>query len=268
MHDWQTLDTDALAAAYENMAHIPEGHAYPDRWAAEAAAFRAAHPRAEIDLPYGGHPRERLDLFHPEGTPRGLVVFIHGGYWMRFAKDHWSHLAAGALAHGHAVAMPSYPLAPDATIPAITDAARRAVDAAADSVPGPVRLTGHSAGGHLAARLLMDDAAPACAPRIATCTPIAPVADLRPLARIPLNDTLRLDEATAAAESPALARPRPGIRIAVHVGAAERPGFLWQADALGAAWDAPVRRAEGRHHFDVIDALRDPASRLVADIMA
>src|SRR3546814_5563195 len=49
-------------------------------------------------------------------SPAGLAVFVHGGYWMAFDKSSWSHLAAGAVARGWAVALPSYTLCPEARI--------------------------------------------------------------------------------------------------------------------------------------------------------
>ena len=55
----------------------------------------------------------------PAAAPKGLVVYIHGGYWMRFDKSSWSHLAQGALASGYAVAMPSYSLCPSIGIAGI-----------------------------------------------------------------------------------------------------------------------------------------------------
>ena len=47
-------------------------------------------------------------------------MFVHGGYWLRFDRDMWSHLAAGAVARGWACAIPSYTLAPEARISAMT----------------------------------------------------------------------------------------------------------------------------------------------------
>ena len=49
----------------------------------------------ELDGP-AGKMQCLLDL--PEGAPRGLAIFVHGGYWMAFGRESWSHLAAGALA--------------------------------------------------------------------------------------------------------------------------------------------------------------------------
>ena len=53
--------------------------------------------------------------------------------------------------------MPGYVLAPEARIAAITAMIAEAVAAAAAEVAGPVRLCGHSAGGHLVTRQVCDD---------------------------------------------------------------------------------------------------------------
>ena len=87
--------------AYANGAHIEGAADYPPRWAEAAAGFRASlGARARLDLPYGPAERNRFDLFLPEGTPRRLTVFIHGGYWRAFDKSAWSWLAAGPLRLG------------------------------------------------------------------------------------------------------------------------------------------------------------------------
>ncbi|CTQ48281.1 alpha/beta hydrolase [Jannaschia donghaensis] len=266
MQGWQTMDRATLDDAYANADHIDGAVDYPPRWATDAATFRDRTP-ATLDIPYDDVPGAAFDLFHPDGAPEGLVVFVHGGYWLRFGRSDWSHFASGALARGHAVAVVGYPLAPAVRIRDITRLIARAVDAAAARVPGPIHLTGHSAGGHLVARMVMANAAPACIDRIVTCVPISPVTDLRPFVALSMNADLHLDGAEAAAESPVLGLSVPGPRIAVHVGEKERPSFLQMADALGDAWDIPVHCTPNRHHFDVIDALRDPASPLMRDLL-
>ena len=262
----------SLDLAYNNADFIPDGVSYPDRWTEDARAWRereAAVGRARLNVGYGPGERQKLDLFHPSGKPEGLVVFIHGGYWMRFHRDVWSHFSEGLTARGWAVAMPSYTLAPEARISEITREAARAVEAAAGLVPGPVRLTGHSAGGHLVARLASGggDLVPDVHARLARVVPISPVSDLRPLLDLTMNGTLQLDAAEAAAESPVL-HPAPSVPVTVWVGAEERPAFLDQARWLSEAWGAEHRVDPGRHHFDVIDGLRDPASPLVNAILA
>lgn len=261
--------------AYANRAHIPDAGAVIAGWDRDAPAFRnemSAAGRARLDLPYGAGARDRWDLFVPEGAPRGLMVFIHGGYWMMFDKSTWSHLAAGAVARGWAVAMPSYPLAPHASIAEITDAIARFVTEAAAAVPGPIAMSGHSAGGHLACRMLCDDVALPVRDRIARTVSISGVHDLRPLMRTDLNATLKLCEAAADAESPAQRRPVPGTRLIAWVGGDERPEFIRQSalianvwTGLGAATTSAV--APGRHHFDVIAGLSSPDSALTEALL-
>lgn len=260
---YQVTDWDD---AYANTSHIPDGAAYPDRWIADAAAFRAAHRPETGDA---GH------LFRPSGASRGLAVFIHGGYWHETDPAVWSHLAAGPLAAGWAVAMPAYPLAPSARISQITAHVARAIASFATTVAGPIALSGHSAGGHLATRMVCADGtlAEGIAARVSACVPISGLADLRPLMRTAMNATLAIDAPEAATESPALLAPRPGIPVTAWVGGAERPEFIRQSRLLADAWAGLGAATEcvidpGRHHFDVIEALRLPDSPLTERLLA
>lgn len=252
--------------AYQNAKYIQGGDAFPPRWAAASAAFRGAlGSRARPGLRYGPASAEWFDLFLPEEAPEGLVVFVHGGYWLRFSPHDFSHLATGALGRGWAVAMPAYTLAPAARIGGMTRQIAAAVAAAAEEVAGPVVVTGHSAGGHLAARMACADVSlpGSVLDRLARIVPISPLADLRPLRETAMNADLRLDPAEALAESPALLPRRPGPRVHVWVGGAERPAFLDQARRLGNAWACPVTVEPGRHHFDVIEGLERPDTPLM-----
>ncbi|MBR9892099.1 alpha/beta hydrolase [bacterium] len=259
-----------LSDAYANGPYIAQAEDYPPRWNAAAAAFRAemaAEDRLKAGLTYGDGPREALDLILPEGAPQGLMVFVHGGYWMAFGRETWSHLAAGAVARGWAVALPSYDLCPGVRISDITRQIAAAVTCAAGEVDGPIRLAGHSAGGHLVARML----APAMLPeevaaRIAHVVPISPLSDLRPLMQTGMNERLQLDADEAWAESPIAMAP-PQVPVTVWVGAAERPVFLEQAHCLGEAWSCPVVVDDEKHHFDVIDGLAEPDAAITAHLL-
>ncbi len=257
--------------AYAIGDFIPGAADYGDQWAGSAREFReieAAIGRARLNVPFGDHEREKFDLFHPAGRADGLVVFVHGGYWHKFDRSYWSHFAKGCTERGFAVAMPSYPLAPDAHISQISHAIARAVSTAATYIQGPIFLAGHSAGGHLVSRMVCRDVAIAdeVRERIAKVTPISPVTDLRPLLETTMNDTLKLDADEATAESPILHEPLP-VPVTVWVGAEERPAFLDQARWLSEAWSREMRIAPGRHHFDILDDLEHPDSPLVRSIL-
>ncbi len=242
---------------FENTRYIPRGGDYPALWSRAAAAFRRDHPPFDC----GGS-----DLFLPSGPAKGLMVFVHGGYWMETGRADWSHLAAGALGHGWAAGLPSYRLAPHARIAEITAEVGQAIERLAARVEGPIALCGHSAGGHLVARMICHDS-PLPDPvyhRITTCVPISGLFDLRPLLRTSMNAVLRLDDAEAQAQSPILLRPRSGPAVTAWVGASERPEFLRQSRSFVARWQETggkisLEEEPHRHHFDVIEALGDPA---------
>ena len=247
--------------AYANAPYIDGAEAYPARWA-EAAAQWAAHlrsqGRADAGLSYGPSGRQCLDLFRPEGPAAGLVIFVHGGYWLKFDRSFWSHLSQGALTRGWAVAMPSYDLCPRVRIFEITRQIAAAVTCASRIVAGPVILTGHSAGGHLVSRMLAPGLlSPEIAARLRRVMPISPVADLRPLLRTAMQAELCLDRAEAEAESPVLMTNRHDVPVTVWVGGEERPAFLDQARWLAEAWGADHVIDPGKHHFNVIDGLAE-----------
>lgn len=257
---------------YNNMGFIPGASEYPARWAADAEAFRRGlepADRAQLDVPYGPRPRQRFDLFLPAGKPRGVIVFIHGGFWRSFDKSYWSHLAKGGTDAGHAVAIPSYTLAPEERVSGITREVAQALASIAASVAGDIRLVGHSAGGHLVLRLLCADAqiSPDVRARMKCVLAISPIADLRPLIDLDVNMDLKLDNAEAQTESPILQPPPGGIALTLWVGGDERPGFLDQAQGLAAAWNAMLEIEQGRHHLNVIDGLADVSSPLLNTIL-
>jgi arylformamidase len=265
--------------AYANGAHIEAAESYPPRWAEAAERFRsemAGRQQLESDIPYGERERERerFDLFRPPGEPLGLVVFVHGGYWRAFDKSIWSHLAAGSIERGWAVAMPSYDLAPSVSISEITRQVGCAIVEAAARIDGPIRLGGHSAGGHLVTRMVCDDSPleSDVGGRVQRVVSISGLHDLRPLLQTKLNDDLRLTETEAAAESPALGVPATDAPLICWVGADERPEFIRQSELLANIWtglgiETSVQLAAGQHHFNVIDGLADPASPLCSALL-
>lgn len=254
-----------LAAEYNNRARVPDHPAIIARWHADAKAYRA-EGRCELDIAYGGRPRNRFDLFGAEGgAGRPIIVFIHGGYWLNFDKSVFSHVARGPNAHGFDVALPSYTLCPDVTVPAIVEEMRQFCLFLWQAHKRRLVLTGHSAGGHLAAAMAATEwqlygARPDL---IQACLSISGLFDLRPLMATPMNESLRLTAADALAMSP-LFWPMPNrLPVDSWVGGEESFEFLRQACSLPAAWaglglDCRYEVAAGENHFSIGDLLARP----------
>lgn len=260
--------------AYANSAYIPGSDALPALWAAQSQTFREQMAEGYGQIHWGTHPRQTVDLFRPANL-RGLVVFIHGGYWLETDPSLWSFLAKGLIAQNYAVALPGYRLAPETDLRGIADDVAQGIAAAMDRYNGPVRLSGHSAGGHLALRMVTQASplAKAHIARIAKVLPVSGLFDLRPLRLTRMQEDLRITDAQVQTESPALSLPDPAFSgdVQLWVGGDERPAFLQQTRLMHLAWQGFVPLDShvdaGHNHFSVLDGLTDPASALVHSII-
>jgi arylformamidase len=234
-----------------------------------SAAARATLP-CKRNLAYGGHRRQVFDLF-PAGNGAPLVVFVHGGYWQSLDKDRYSFVASSLLSRGFSVALPNYPLAPDADMKAIVGSVSGCLPAILDTLEAPPPFwiaTGHSAGGHLAAMLAMN--AKACNVPLVACAPISGIFDVEPLVETSLNAALGLDVERAAEFSP-MRRPPPCCPLTAFAGASETSEFISQSERFVAHWHASGQPAElvslrDKNHYTVLCDLLEEHSEIAEGI--
>ncbi len=263
-HD-PALEDPTLEAEYNNRAKVPGHPAVIARWQADAAAFRAGWTQAETGVAYGPTERTKLDLFWPDQR-RGacIAMFIHGGYWQGMDRSFSSHLARGLLAHGVAVAMPSYDLCPNVSMAFIVEQLRVCAGFLARRHGGPVLAIGHSAGGHLAAMIMATDWAERGIPAhpAPNALALSGLFDLAPLVRTSINRPLHLDESTARALSPVLLGA-PSGRIHAAVGGLEGREYERQSRDIATAWDGSWEVLPGQDHFTIVSELTNPESGVV-----
>jgi arylformamidase len=253
---------------YNNRARVPENPALIAGWATDAAAWRERHPPRAI--PYDSGPRNVIDFFPGDGEGP-VVVFIHGGYWQALDASFFSHLAAGLNAHGIDVAIPSYDLCPDVTVDQIIEQMRMASRELA-RLGRSLVISGHSAGGHLAACMLATDwsQVDASLPEdlVIAAYAISGLFDLGPLVETSINNAMRLDRVTARAASPLFwnAPARGGLDAVV--GERESSEYFRQSRTIVEHWGGQgVATRFGvvpdANHFTAIAPLADANSPMV-----
>jgi arylformamidase len=253
---------------YNNRARVPENPVLMAGWARDAAAYREQCVPQSIH--FGPGARHTIDLF--PGDQKGpIVVFIHGGYWQTLDGSFFSHCARGLNAHGVGVAIPTYDLCPDVTVDDIIGQMRMASRELA-RYGRPLVMSGHSAGGHLAACMLAADwqALDPALPKqlVLAAYTISGLFDLVPLCETSINKALRLDQASARTASPLFWKtPAHGSLDAV-VGGNESAEYFRQSRTIVEQWGRggiPARfgTVPDANHFTAIAPLADPHSAMV-----
>jgi arylformamidase len=265
-----TADVD-YEVEYNNRARVPENPSIMAGWSRDAAAYREAHRGRWRVIPYDRGTRHGIDFFPGNGTGP-IVVFIHGGYWQALDSSFFSHLAAGLNAHGVDVAIPCYDLCPNVSV---GDIIRQMQTASRELAKfgRPLVISGHSAGGHLAACLLATDwhAFDASLPDVVVTAAyaISGLFDLPPLVKTSINNALKLDEASARAASPLFWKPPARGTLDAVVGGNESAEYFRQSRAVVDAWGAAGLATRfgtiaNANHFTAIAPLADPNSPMVS----
>jgi arylformamidase len=174
-------------------------------------------------------------------------------------------------ARGIIVALPGHDLCPQVTIGQIIDQIQAACLFLWRRFKRRIMVSGHSAGGHLAACMVATDWKRLDAGAPPDLVPagygISGLYDLEPLLHLSSNADYKLDAAEARRVSP-LFWPVPRDRVLdAVVGAQESPEFLRQSRIVADGWrekgaETRYEAVPGTNHFTVCDTMLDPDSAM------
>ncbi len=117
-----------------------------------------------LNVPYGDHPDEVVDIFPAAGGGKSpVIVFFHGGAWTRGSKDGYSFPAAEFVPRGVAWVATEFTRVPNGTLGNQVRQNRDAVAWVYNNADeygfdrDRIYIAGHSSGGHMCGMVLVTD---------------------------------------------------------------------------------------------------------------
>lgn len=251
----------------ENATVVPEFAAWQDRHEAlSAMADALGRPERIATGPDDSQVVWRTNL----GRRTHGLVFVHGGYWRRYAAEHFTFVAETAAAADCTFFNIDYRLMP----------AVRMADVVADVVAGieiamsmceRVVLVGQSAGAHLAV-----EAATRLGKRPDHIVAISGLYDLSPLPHSFIQDEIGLTRDEVLRFSPLLKAGDVPCPLHLRAGASETVEFRRQSARMfevvrECGGEATIEFLDQHHHASIIADLADTRSvlsQLVQNLLA
>jgi len=278
---YRYYDQSELERQLNARATVPDLTPILAQYASESERMRSSLP-CRLAVPYGASEPERLDIF-PAGTvePSPIFIFIHGGYWRLLDSADSCFMAEHLTQAGASVVAVNYALAPSVTLAEITRQCRAAVawvhthSREFGGDPARIHVCGSSAGGHLAAMMLVprweaDFGVPSNL--IAGATLLSGLYDLEPVRLGHPNEWLKLSKADVAELSPLLHMPERAVPLVVSYAPSETAEFKRQSETYMAAAvtrGCPARfvAMPGTSHYDIVFGLAKRESPLANAVL-
>ncbi|WP_043830504.1 alpha/beta hydrolase [Muricoccus aerilatus] len=244
---WRDYDQAGLDAAYDQRVWAKDAADWIARYAADTAAARAAHPPEVYDTGAG-----LLDLYRAKPPARGIHLHVHGGAWRSLTRADAGMAAPALVTAGLDVAVPDFRLLPEFRLPhMVEDVVTACLWAAAR---GPLHLSGHSSGAHVAAVVATD---PRVGPLLRSVTLLSGLYDLEPALLSARGAYVALDAAEAMALSPVHHVRRIAAPVVIGYGTAESPEFIRQSQDFAKLMGVEPIVLEGTNHFATAYALAE-----------
>jgi arylformamidase len=272
MNVYKSYNQEQLNDQYNTRLQVPDYASYFDRWG--SVSRQTAEQNTILkDISFGDHPEERLDIFPSKIHHSKTLVFIHGGYWHLLDKAMFHFLAGHFLKYNVTTVLINYPLAPRSSIDEIVASCRKALRWLHDNViryngdPTDLYLLGHSAGGHLASMLLVEQEAKF----IQAVISLSGVFRLEPVMQSYLNDSIGMDRENAIKNSPVFLNPANDCPLLLVTGTDESDEFKAQSEELYESWkgknsNIEILKVPQKNHYSILDAVVEKDSILRAAI--
>ncbi|PIK49643.1 putative kynurenine formamidase [Apostichopus japonicus] len=240
--------------------------------------------KCEMNVPYGRKSNQTVDFYFPKDVKEDapLLVYFHGGYWQFLSAASHGLVARHIVPHGAIVALVSYTIAPQGSLPNMIQECRDAVAFCAKRYPKSrgVVVGGHSAGGQLAAMMLATDWTTEYGlphDLLKGACPGSGLFDLRPLVTTYINEPIGLNSETAldcspVAYIPEIVKNSKHCKIRCIYGDGDPPSFEIQNQQftqllLEEGLDISCCKLKNTDHFEVVQNMWDENNESVEIIL-
>jgi arylformamidase len=268
------LTQEDLEFYYSQKHRIPDYEQFPTRWENDSRKVRS-ELECIRNISYGEDPLECFDLF-PAGTNAPVHIFFHGGYWHSQDKDHFEFPAPAFVKNRITYVCANYPLCPGVSFSEQMHSCRKLLSFLTENIhqyvdaPKGFQLSGHSAGGQIAAMLAstnwIGEGFPTV-PQIDSVLALSGVYDLNPILFLEKNKEIRLNQKEVELFSPILLAEKINAPLNVVVGSNEGNEFIRQAEEFAEkvkSFGLPCENMilEQTNHFSILDHFSSDQSLL------
>jgi len=270
---FMNYDQIELDAAYDQRAYAPLGDQITARFISDSEEVRRRLGNPQR-APYGPTEVEKLDIFRTPHSSAPIMVFVHGGAWLRNQASDFHYLAENFVRSGaHFVALDFVPAdKANGDLRVMADQVRRGivwVQRNAASFGGDanrIYVSGQSSGAHLAAVALTTDWAKqygAAADILKGGVLQSGMYEMKPVRLSSRSSYIKFDDAMEDAMSPQRHIANLRAPIAVMYGTNETPEFQRQNREFAAAVKASGKSVTltalpNHNHYEVQQTMASP----------
>tara|TARA_B100000686_G_scaffold309473_1_gene351425 strand:+ start:6132 stop:6992 length:861 start_codon:yes stop_codon:yes gene_type:complete len=268
--NWKNFSKKDIEKHFNPRVAVPDFSKYIEDAQKKAKSARNILS-SDLDIPYGKHPLQKLDIFYNKNLKNAPVhIFIHGGYWRALDKFDHSHLAAPFVKENCIYFSLNYGLCPSIKLSEIKNQIFEAIIwiykncSKYGGNPNNINISGHSAGAHLCAILTNFKWETINMPKniIKSAFLISGIYEPEVVLKLSLNDEIGLTKKEASTNTPI-----PTKKITTHM-------FLSVGDSEPLAWIEQTKKytkmllekdnsvnfklLKNQNHFSILNLLSDP----------